>query len=137
MPWFTLMGQFSAVNRDDTFVCLGSNRKSKKLDDLALQKGSWLEVCCCSLLAIGIARSGCRGTVRRLVGGGFSTAWRTGRGDNPTSGQNSRANLVAQKMLIHPFSLSNLHGRNATSPYSKSLSTHKQTHEAAVSTAVE
>jgi len=48
----------------------------QKLHDLARQKetlaGSLL------LFIIGIAGSGCRGTVRRLVGGGFSTAGRPG-----------------------------------------------------------
>jgi len=63
LPWFTLMGQFSAVNVDAT-----RSHQLQKLHDLARQKetlaGSLL------LCIIGIAGSGCRGTVRRLVGGG-------------------------------------------------------------------
>lgn len=145
MPWFTLMGQFSAVNRASTFVWERSQKQ--KLDDLARQKGSLVGSL---LFIIGIARSGCRGTVRRLVAGGFSTAWRPGKAITQPVAKILAAPLpiwLPRKMLIHPFSFPYPSMNQSARPQrDKSIfqislppaSTH--THEArrtAVSTAVE
>jgi len=83
----------------------------QKLHDLARQKetlaGSLL------LCIIGIAGSGCRGTVRRLVGGGFSTAGPPGEAITQPVAIDPPPKILAplpissprkRKILIHPLS---------------------------------
>jgi hypothetical protein len=142
------MGQFSAVNRASTFVWERSQKQ--KLDDLARQKGSWLEVCC-SLLALHGQGAAARFVVSSA--GGFSTAWRPGKAITQPVAKILAAPLpiwLPRKMLIHPFSFPYPSmNRSARPQRDKSIfqislppasSTHTHTHEArrtAVSTAVE